>query len=375
MLGTLVLASFWRPVEVSATRSVNEIKREQESLKEEIGALDSELVAIVSSIAELQSAIDAKEAEIAETKAMIREAKAAVDQQYESMKIRIQYMYENGQDSAMTILLESGSLSDFLNRLEYVNAVHEYDRELLERFQAAQKELEALEMGLEEEKADLDVAQAELSAQKTELNQMITAKKGELSDVNAELKKAEELAARQAELRRQQQLAAQNAAQNTPAGTTGGAGNSSGSNSSGSAGPNVGASSSQNVTGDLNPGQVTGVSGSSVVAYANQFVGNPYVFGGSSLTNGIDCSGFVWKVYEHFGIGLGSSRPTSYSLRSVGQEVSYNNLQLGDIVCYPGHVAIYAGGGRIVEARNPSAGITNTRSVNCATIVTIRRVI
>ena len=117
----------------------------------------------------------------------------------------------------------------------------------------------------------------------------------------------------------------------------------------------------------------TGVSGSAVVAFANQYVGYPYVWGGTDPNTGADCSGFVYYVLRNFGINYG--RLTSYGWRSVGQEVSVNNMQPGDIVCYAGHVAIYAGGGRIVEAQSTSAGITNNRSVYCHNIITVRRVL
>jgi cell wall-associated NlpC family hydrolase len=101
-------------------------------------------------------------------------------------------------------------------------------------------------------------------------------------------------------------------------------------------------------------------------------VGCPYTWGGTDPTNGgADCSGFVSYVFRHF--GLLSGRYTSYGLRSVGSEVSYQNLQAGDIVCYPGHVGIYTGSGTIVEAQDTAHGITNYRSVNCGKIITIRR--
>ena len=98
----------------------------------------------------------------------------------------------------------------------------------------------------------------------------------------------------------------------------------------------------------------SGSSGSSVASYACQFVGNPYVYGGTSLTNGADCSGFVMSVYRQYGVSLPHS---SSALRSVGYGVSQSQMQPGDIVCYSGHVGIYIGNGQIVHASNPRDGI------------------
>ena len=98
-------------------------------------------------------------------------------------------------------------------------------------------------------------------------------------------------------------------------------------------------------------------SGQSVVNYASQFLGNPYVYGGTSLTNGADCSGFVMSVYAHFGVSLPHS---SNALRGAGYGVSYSSMQPGDIICYDGHVAIYAGGNTVIHASNPADGIKYT---------------
>lgn len=114
----------------------------------------------------------------------------------------------------------------------------------------------------------------------------------------------------------------------------------------------------------------SGGSGQDVVNYACQFVGNPYVYGGSSLTNGTDCSGFVMSVYGAFGVSLPHS---SSADRGVGYGVSVDEMQPGDIVCYSGHVAIYAGNGTIVHASNPRTGITYG-NVNYRNILAVRRV-
>ncbi len=113
----------------------------------------------------------------------------------------------------------------------------------------------------------------------------------------------------------------------------------------------------------------SGSGGSAVANYACQFVGNPYVYGGTSLTNGADCSGFVMSVYAAFGVSLPHS---SSAMRGVGYGVS--DMQPGDILCYSGHVAIYIGNNTIVHASTPSSGIKYTSPANYKPILAIRRI-
>ena len=111
--------------------------------------------------------------------------------------------------------------------------------------------------------------------------------------------------------------------------------------------------------------------GQAIVDYACQFIGNPYVWGGTSLTNGADCSGFVQSVFAHFGISLPR---TTWDMENVGTPVSYDQAIAGDIILYDGHVGIYMGDGQIVNAINSSRGI-GILPATYTSIITVRRLI
>ena len=146
--------------------------------------------------------------------------------------------------------------------------------------------------------------------------------------------------------------------------TGSGSGSSEGSSSGSSAGSGSGSSAGQSA-------QTASSNGQAVVDYARQFLGNPYVYGGNSLTNGTDCSGFVKGVYAAFGINLPR---TSSEQRSVGYAVSLSEIQPGDIVCYSGHVGIYAGNNTLIHASNEKTGIALTSPVTYRSVLAVRRI-
>ena len=133
----------------------------------------------------------------------------------------------------------------------------------------------------------------------------------------------------------------------------------------------------QEVQGNVQQTETTEVSaqpasnGQSIVDYACQFIGNPYVWGGTSLTDGADCSGFVQSVFAHFGISLPR---TTYDQINAGVEVSYDQAMPGDLICYDGHIGIYIGNGQIVNAQNPEQGI-GISPATYTTILSVRRIV
>ena len=133
----------------------------------------------------------------------------------------------------------------------------------------------------------------------------------------------------------------------------------------------------QEVQGNVQQTETTEVSaqpasnGQVIVDYACQFFGNPYVWGGTSLTDGADCSGFVQSVFAHFGISLPR---TTYDQINAGVEVNYDQAMPGDLICYDGHIGIYIGNGQIVNAQNPEQGI-GISPATYTTILSVRRIV
>ena len=377
----------------SVNNEISQIERQQANLQTEINKLDAELVQVLVDIEIIEGEIADKKVELKQAESDLEVAKEKEASQYQAMKTRIRYMYENGDTTFFTALIEADSFADVLNRVEFASKVYDADRTMLVEYQNTKVEVQNLIAEVKEDKEELEENQATLEEEQQKLERMKAEKKDQMDDFDSQLARAESLAAQYKETIDQQnriiaqELAAQAAAaaaavtagaSNVPSGNSSGSSSSKqdtsssqGSDSSGSSDSGGSSSGSSSSKADGSGSGSASGSGQAVASYACQFVGNPYVWGGESLTNGADCSGFVKSVYAHFGVSLPHS---SGALRSVGRGVSVSDMQPGDIVCYSGHVAIYIGGGSIVHASSPSTGIKISGNVHYKTILAVRRI-
>ena len=436
--------------QLDATYSrMDELAYAKSQLENEISELDSNLVSVMVSIDTLKGDIDNKEVDIIKTKQDLAKAQKARDKQYESMKLRIQALYEQGGDAAwFQMMLNSEDLSELLTRAENTQQMYEQDRKNLDKYVNTINEVNNLKTQYESDKAELEEMKASYEQQSYDLQCQIDQKKSESADYENEIAyaqqqateyanllaeqtaeiqrlEAERIAAEEEARRQAEEEAARQAAEEAAAAEAAEQEQESESEDnveydedgnviensddeseesdseedveydengdvvdSGTSSDDVEYDEYGNVidsdntvsADDYESEQSSGSdssssysgSGSSVVDYATQFVGNPYVWGGTSLTGGADCSGFVQSVYANFGVSLPR---TSYEQQNAGTEVSYADAQPGDLICYGGHVAIYMGNGRIVHASNSVDGIKISDNAAYRTIVSVRRLV
>lgn len=351
------------------------IESQRNSVLSQVNSLNSELTTLVLNIELLESDIEAKAEEVDQAQADYEAAKQKEEEQYEAMKLRIQYIYEEGDMDYLSLFLQAENFSDFLNRADFAQEIQTKDREMFLEYQETKQEVADLLEELEQEKADMEDLQAEYEDQKSATEAALSQKKAEQADYDNQLAAAKSQAATykkqlqdqqkqlkklEAERKKKEAEAAAAAAKNSEASKSGTI--STGSNSgSGSSGSGSSSGSSASVSG--------GGSGAAIASYALKFVGNPYVSGGTSLTNGADCSGFTWAVYQNFGISIPRQ---SDAQGHSGKSVSYADAQAGDIIYYGGHVGIYIGGGRIVHASTAKTGI-KISSATYRSILSVRR--
>lgn len=351
-----------------AQSQVSALEDEQDLLLEKMEDLNSEIINTMASIGLKEEEIADKEAQIADKEGQIGqtalqydEARAQEEAQRLDMAIRTRMLYEQGDTTYMTALLSGEGLSDVLNHLDYVEKIYEYSKAKLDGYVETKENLQDLWTLLEEEKASLQADQTQLQAdraqlqeQKIQLDGMLGQLKTQSANYDAAISRARQEAAAVQKLLKQdkeklrQMQAAQNAANATYANTS--------------------------YTSVIEAAAGSEL-GKKVAKFAVQYIGNPYVAGGTSLTNGADCSGFTYAVYLNFGYSIPR---TSTQQRSAGTAVSLESAQPGDLVCYDGHVALYIGGGLVVHASNsnpyPRGGI-KVNNAQYRTIVAVRRIV
>lgn len=404
---------------------INNLEDQKQTLSAEIDQLDSDLVNIMVEIEILDGELSDKEAQIEQTKADLAVAEENKQKQYEAMKKRIQYLYEKGGDDAWAqMLFQASDFTSLLNQAEYVQQMYDSDRNSLEEFKETVQQVKDLGDQLDSEKAELEEMNQEYQNRQASMQTQLEEKKATSSDYDAQIAQAQNQAAQYTELIRQQnaeiqkieeeekkaaeeaarkaaeeaakKAAAEEAAKkaqeeankkaadeaakkaaeaskksNSNTSSNNASSNNTGSSSSAATSKDNGSSSS-NSSGSSGSSVSYNPTGQSVVNYACQFVGNPYVWGGTSLTNGADCSGFIMSVYAKFGVSLPHS---SGAMAGCGRGVSYSEAMPGDIICYAGHVAIYMGGGQIVHASNAKDGIKISGNAAYRPIVAVRRVL
>ena len=426
----------WTSQQLDATYArMNALWEQKQQLESQIDSLNSDLVNVMVSIQTLENDIASKEAEIEKTQGDLTKAQNAKDKQYSSMKKRIQYLYEKGGNNAwFQMMLNADNLADLLTRAEYTQQMYEQDRESLQKYARTIEEVQKLEDQYEQEKADFETMKQEYEAQQsnlqyqldvtransadceneiayaqqqaTEYANLLAEQQAEIEQLEAERIAAEEEARRQAEAEAAAAAAAAQEAEESQSDESyddyseddsedysdssdtdvqydedgdvvSGSSDSSSDYEYDEYGNVIDSDNtvdydSYSESSSSSSSSSSSGSGSSVVNYATQFVGNPYVWGGTSLTNGADCSGFVQRVYSNFGVSLPR---TSYEHQNAGTEVSYADAQPGDLICYGGHVAIYMGNGQIVHASNSRDGIKISDNAAYRTITSVRRLV
>ena len=420
----------WTSAQLDATYSqIDQLYAAKEQLQNEIAALDANLVNVMVSIQTLEGDISNKEADIKQTQSDLQKAQNAKDKQYEAMKQRIQYLYEKGgNDAWFQMMVNAENLSELLTKAEYTQKMYDYDRQSLEKYANTIDQVTQLGNKYQQEKAELEGMKQEYEAESVNLQAAIDERRAVSADCDNEIAYAQQMAneyaalieqqqaeierleaeriAAEEEARRQAELAAaEEAARQEAEAEDETVYDEEGNEVDAEDALENGETLYDEEGNEIDPDSVTDEeesdgdveydeygnvidsdntvdpeeyqssgsgSGSSVVDFATQFVGNPYVWGGTSLTDGADCSGFVQSVYANFGVSLPR---TSYEQQNAGTEVSYADAQPGDLICYGGHVAIYMGDGKIVHASNAKDGIKISNDATYRTILSVRRLV
>lgn len=352
---------------------VSDLKQKKQETQNQVSDLQTQLNSLMTKISDLENDLIETGEEISQTEEDLKTAQEEQEQQYAAMKLRIKYMYEEGTGTAtVEKVLTSGDISSVLTQAEYSQQVHSYDRDKLEEYVATVQKVEDLKTTLETKMADLQETQTEYDAQKDELNTTITEKSSEIANLDVKIDEAVKKAAEEAAKKAAEEAAAKKAAEeaakknnssssssnrNNSSNSSSSSSNSSSSNSSSSSSGSSSSSSSSSLSSSSSNSSSSSSSSSSSPSYsankgsiivnaAYSQIGVPYVWGGTTPGVGLDCSGLVQYCYRQAGISIPR---TSGDILAAGTIVS--NPQPGDICWTSGHVAIYIGGGQMIEAQ------------------------
>ena len=357
-----------RRAEEEKSRAESEAQQLEEKLgqsRQKEQALEEELVRLLALKDILESDMEELKTQIQRADRDYRQAEEKRQRQYDILKKRIQFLYEEGDITYLDILLKAKNIGDVVSQTEYFRQLYEYDQEIIQRYEKLKQEAAGKKELLEEKQSQLEVMEEENESQQKELEGFIAARQKESSSFALELeaaqaraaqaageviRKTEEiriLRARQEEERIRQEKERIRQEQESAGREPGSAGQ-----ASGGAG----------TAGGRPVKSIGGTEfGRNVADYALQFVGGPYQYGGSDPHTGVDCSGFTRYVYQH-GAGITLNR-SSRGQALQGKEISADQMRPGDLLFYGSksnidHVAMYIGEGKIVHASTERTGIT-----------------